>query len=204
MRHSNAQKYAQKHAPKLAAKRLKIYLGAMFCALILAGCQGLDLAQAPVAAVQLSGVWTVDEEASDDLRAFTRPPSERRRPKLSVQEEIRRIGLGSGLAFVVQDFQIIDAQQIVIEQDRDSMGVKHIPGTYRDVTWGDRERDIWRVQAGWQEMDLVIFSTAKGLRILERYQSVSPNRLRLALEVQADGVNRKLTRFFDRKRRAGR
>ena len=203
MRHSNAQKYAQKHAPKLAAKRLKIYLGAMFCALILAGCQGLDLAQAPVAAVQLSGVWTVDEEASDDLRAFTRPPSERRRPKLSVQEEIRRIGLGSGLAFVVQDFQIIDAQRIVIEQDRDSMGVKHIPGTYRDVTWGDRERDIWRVQAGWQEMDLVIFSTAKGLRILERYQLVNPNRLRLDLEVQADGVNRKLTRFFDRKRRAG-
>ena len=60
------------------------------------------------------------------------------------------------------------------------------------------------VQAGWQEMDLVIFSTAKGLRILERYQLVNPNRLRLDLEVQADGVNRKLTRFFDRKRRAGR
>lgn len=200
MRYSNGKKYA----PNSAVKLLKTYLGAMFCALILAGCQGLDLAQAPVAAVELSGVWTVDEEASDDLRAFTRSPSERRRPKLSVREEIRRIGLGSGLAFVVQDFQIIDAQQIMIEQDRYSMGVKHTPGTYRDVTWGDRERDIWRVQAGWQEMDLVIFSTAKGLRILERYQLVNPNRLRLALEVQADGVNRKLTRFFDRKRRAGR
>ena len=87
MQHSKAQKYA----PKPAAKRLKTYLGGMFCALILAGCQGLDLAQAPVAAVQLSGVWTVDEEASDDLRVFTRPPSERRRPKLSVQEEIRGI-----------------------------------------------------------------------------------------------------------------
>ena len=200
MRYSNGKKYA----PNSAVKLLKTYLGVMFCALILAGCQGLDLAQAPVAAVELSGVWTVDEEASDDLRAFTRSPSERRRPKLSVREEIRRIGLGSGLAFVVQDFQIIDAQQIMIEQDRYSMGVKHTPGTYRDVTWGDRERDIWRVQAGWQEMDLVIFSTAKGLRILERYQLVNPNRLRLVLEVQADGVKRKLTRFFDRKRRAGR
>ena len=163
------------------------------------GCQGLDLAQTPLKSIRLSGIWVVDAGASDDLRAFTLPPSERRRPKLSVREEIRRIGLGSGLAFVVQDFQIIDANQIVIEQGRNSMGVKHIPGTYRDVTWGDRERDIWRIQAGWQETDLVIFSTAKGLRVLERYQLVNQNRLRLDLDVQADGVNRKLTRFFDRK-----
>lgn len=192
-----------KNSPKKAAEILKTYLSAFFFALLMMGCQGLDLAKTPIAAVQLSGTWALDNGVSDDLRAFTRPPSERRRPKLSVQEEIRRIGLGSGLAFVVQDFQIIDAKRIVIEQDRDSMGVKHIPGTYRDITWGDRERNIWRVQAGWQEKDLVIFSTAKGLRILERYRLVSPNRLRLDLEVQADGVKRNLTRFFDRKRSAG-
>ena len=184
---------------KTEAKTLKISICTVFFALSMMGCQGLDLAQAPLKSIQLSGIWVVDAGASDDLRAFTRPPSERRRPKLSVREEIRRIGLGSGLAFVVQDFQIIDANQIVIEQGRNSMGVKHIPGTYRDVTWGDRERDIWRIQAGWQETDLVIFSTAKGLRVLERYQLVNQNRLRLDLDVQADGVNRKLTRFFDRK-----
>jgi len=191
MRHCKGQ--------KTEAKTLKISICAVFFALSMMGCQGLDLAQTPLKSVQLSGIWVVDAGASDDLRAFTRPPSERRRPKLSVREEIRRIGLGSGLAFVVQDFQIIDANQIVIEQGRNSMGVKHIPGTYRDVTWGDRERDIWRIQAGWQETDLVIFSTAKGLRVLERYQLVNQNRLRLDLDVQADGVNRKLTRFFDRK-----
>jgi len=191
MRHCKGQ--------KTEAKTLKIPICAVFFALSMMGCQGLDLAQTPLKSVQLSGIWVVDAGASDDLRAFTRPPSERRRPKLSVREEIRRIGLGSGLAFVVQDFQIIDANQIVIEQGRNSMGVKHIPGTYRDVTWGDRERDIWRIQAGWQETDLVIFSTAKGLRVLERYQLVNQNRLRLDLDVQADGVNRKLTRFFDRK-----
>ena len=191
MRHCKGQ--------KTEAKTLKIPICAVFFALSMMGCQGLDLAQTPLKSVQLSGIWVVDAGASDDLRAFTRPPSERRRPKLSVREEIRRIGLGSGLAFVVQDFQIIDANQIVIEQGRNSMGVKHIPGTYRDVTWGDRERDIWRIQAGWQETDLVIFSTAKGLRVLERYQLVNRNRLRLDLDVQADGVNRKLTRFFDRK-----
>ncbi len=191
MRHCKGQ--------KTEAKTLKNSICAVFFALSMMGCQGLDLAQTPLKSVQLSGIWVVDAGASDDLRAFTRPPSERRRPKLSVREEIRRIGLGSGLAFVVQDFQIIDANQIVIEQGRNSMGVKHIPGTYRDVTWGDRERDIWRIQAGWQETDLVIFSTAKGLRVLERYQLVNQNRLRLDLDVQADGVNRKLTRFFDRK-----
>jgi hypothetical protein len=184
---------------KTEAKTLKISICTVFFALSMMGCQGLDLAQTPLKSIQLSGIWVVDAGASDDLRAFTRPPSERRRPKLSVREEIRRIGLGSGLAFVVQDFQIIDANQIVIEQGRNSMGVKHIPGTYRDVTWGDRERNIWRIQAGWQETDLVIFSTAKGLRVLERYQLVNQNRLRLDLDVQADGVNRKLTRFFDRK-----
>ena len=191
MRHCKGQ--------KTEAKTLKNSICAVFFALSMMGCQGLDLAQTPLKSIQLSGIWVVDAGASDDLRAFTRPPSERRRPKLSVREEIRRIGLGSGLAFVVQDFQIIDANQIVIEQGRNSMGVKHIPGTYRDVTWGDRERDIWRIQAGWQETDLVIFSTAKGLRVLERYQLVNQNRLRLDLDVQADGVNRKLTRFFDRK-----
>jgi hypothetical protein len=191
MRHCKGQ--------KTEVKTLKISICAVFFALSMMGCQGLDLAQTPLKSIQLSGIWVVDAGASDDLRAFTRPPSERRRPKLSVREEIRRIGLGSGLAFVVQDFQIIDANQIVIEQGRNSMGVKHIPGTYRDVTWGDRERDIWRIQAGWQETDLVIFSTAKGLRVLERYQLVNQNRLRLDLDVQADGVNRKLTRFFDRK-----
>ena len=191
MRHCKGQ--------KTEAKTLKIPICAVFFALSMMGCQGLDLAQTPLKSVQLSGIWVVDAGASDDLRAFTRPPSERRRPKLSVREEIRRIGLGSGLAFVVQDFQIIDANQIVIEQGRNSMGVKHIPGTYRDVTWGDRERDIWRIQAGWQETDLVIFSTAKGLRVLERYQLVNRNRLRLDLDVQADGGNRNLTRFFDRK-----
>ena len=195
MRHNKVQKKEQ----KTAAKALKTAIGTAFFALLMVGCQGLDLAESPVKSIQLSGIWTVDAGASDDLRAFTRPPSERRTPKLSVREEIRRIGLGSGLAFVVQDFQIIDANQIVIEQGRNSMGVKHIPGTYRDVTWGDRERDIWRIQAGWQETDLVIFSTAKGLRVLERYQLVNQNRLRLDLDVQADGVNRKLTRFFDRK-----
>ena len=180
---------------------IRTALAGLVVAVLLAGCQGIDLAQTPVTSVELSGVWTVDAMASDDLRAFTRAPSERRRrTKLSVQDEIRRIGLGSGLAFVVQGFQIINANQIVIEQSRDSMGVKHLPGTYRDVTWGDRERDIWRVQAGWQEMDLVIFSTAKGLRVLERYRLVGPNRLKLDLEVQADGVKRQLTRFFDRKR----
>ena len=196
------QNNVPKNSSKKAAEIPKTYLGAFFCSLLMMGCQGLDLAQAPIVAVQLSGSWALDDGASDDLRAFTRPPSERRRPKLSVQEEIRRIGLGSGLAFVVQYFQIIDAKRIVIEQNRDSMGVKHTPGTYRDVTWGDRERNIWRVQAGWQEKDLVIFSTAKRLRILERYRLVNPNRLRLDLEVQADGVKRNLTRFFDRKRLA--
>tara|TARA_B110000967_G_scaffold203734_1_gene244932 strand:+ start:1777 stop:2355 length:579 start_codon:yes stop_codon:yes gene_type:complete len=185
---------------KFAAKRLRIYISAALLAVLMMGCKGLDLTQNPAAVVPLSGAWHVDASASDDLRAFTRAPTERRRAKLSVREEIRRIGLGSGLAFVVQGFQVIDADQMIIEQSGDSMGVKYIPGTYRDVTWGDRERDIWRVQAGWQERDLVIYSTAKGLRVLERYQLVNPQRLRLDIEVQADGTNRKLTRFFDRKR----
>ncbi len=51
------------------------------------------------------------------------------------EDEIRRIGLGSGLAFVVQGFQVIDANQIVIEQSRDSMGVKHLP-------WYLQRRDL--------------------------------------------------------------
>jgi hypothetical protein len=176
------------------------FLAAILTVFFLSGCQSIDLEQKPVREVQLSGMWTVDQNVSQDLENFTKAPSDRPGAKLSVREEIRRIGMGSGFAFVVQGFQVISANKMIIEQDNTSMGVNYDPGTYRDVTWGDRDRDIWRIRAGWQEADLVILSVAQNLRVLERYRLVQRNRMQVRIEVQADGVKRELTRFFDRKK----
>ena len=50
---------------------IRTALAGLVVAVLLTGCQGIDLAQTPVTSVELSGVWTVDAMASDDLRAYT-------------------------------------------------------------------------------------------------------------------------------------
>jgi hypothetical protein len=101
------------------------------------GCANLELASAPTTVVPLSGVWLVDNTSSDDIAEAMRPD---KRPlsknRLSTRSEIERIRRGSGLAIVADGFQVLEANRIEIELGDDSMGVQHLPGVYRDVSWG--------------------------------------------------------------------
>ncbi len=171
---------------------------AILLILQLGACSGLQLGSSPTRSVPLSGVWVIDTEASDDVNAAMKPDVRRGDDRLSARAEIQRIRRGSGLAFVAYDFQVLEAQRMTIELAQDSMGVKHEPGVYRDVSWGKRERGIWEVQAGWEEDVLVVASKTNGIGVIERYRLLSLNCLQVALDIRADGKKRQIQRYFRR------
>jgi hypothetical protein len=166
------------------------------------GCGGLRLDAAPSRDVPLTGTWVVDSAASDDVGSAMRPDAKfgDRRQRMSTAAEIQRIRRGSGLAYVAHDFQVLDAKRMRIELDSDSMGIQHYPGIYRDVTWGIRERGIWKVQAGWDNDVLVVASKTRGINVLERYQLQGRSRLLVSLDIEADGNVRSISRSFQRRR----
>lgn len=173
---------------------------ALLVFLYLGGCGGLQLESSPSRSIPLSGTWLVDTASSDDVSSAMRPDGRRGDDRLSTRAEIERIRRGSGLAFVAYDFQVLEARRMIIELAEDSMGVKHEPGVYRDVSWGERERGIWEVQAGWEEDVLVVASRTNGISVVERYQLLAPNRLQVTLHIRADGNKRQVQRYFRRQR----
>lgn len=74
-------------------------------------------------------------------------------------------GMPSG--FMAQDFPLLVAREMRIEQDARSMGIEYARGSYRDVTWGERRRGVWEVRAGWNEGELHIYSTASDISAAE-------------------------------------
>ena len=94
---------------------------------------------------------------------------------------------------------MLDATEMRIEQDSTSMGIRYGEDTYRDVSWGERERDFWSVRAGWQDGSLVIRSTrggTKGTEILVLEEA--GKRLRITVRVQTEGEDVRAVRVFDR------
>ena len=167
-------------------------------AMIMAGCAGLNLELTPTQPINLSGTWQLDTAASDSADGLKGRPSRRLERNETVRDEIQRISRGSGLEFIAQDFQVLKAKRLKIEQGSDSMGVQHWPGVYRDVTWGQRERGLWRVYAGWERNDLLIQSTTRDMRVLERYQLINNTQLRVQITVRADGQTKELQRLYRR------
>ena len=175
------------------------YLALVLLVTCVIGCSNLKLASKPTTAVPLSGVWLIDATASDDIAGAMRPDKQLLgKGRLSTRSEIERIRRGSGLAIVADGFQILDANTIEIEVGSDSMGVQHRPGVYRDVSWGIKERGIWRIHAGWEENVLVIASKTNGIDVLERYQLVDNDQLMVRLDIQADGNKRAIALVFRR------
>ena len=166
----------------------------------LGACSGLQLDSSPSLSIPLSGTWLVDTASSDDVNSAMRPDGLRGDDRLTTRAEIERIRRGSGLAFVASDFQVLEARRMIIELAGDSMGVKHEPGVYRDVSWGERERGIWEVQAGWEENVLVVASNTNGISVVERYQLLAPKQLRVTMHIRADGNKRQVQRYFRRQR----
>ena len=178
-----------------------VYLSRLTTALLalawLAGCTSLS--EVPPPGLDLSGEWVVDEAASD-------PPPDvdaiRRREDRRVARGRQTDPTASG-AFVAQDFPVLAATRLVIEQDRESMGVYYFRGddsNYLDFTWGERERDFWQVRTGWQEGDLVILSERGGVEGTERFSlEQAGQRLRVRVAVDTGGEKVRSERVFDRR-----
>ena len=185
--------------PNSARQRHRIaWLAMLIGAVIAGGCGGINLEPKPAQPTNLSGTWQLDTAASDSADGLNGRPSRRLERNETVRDEIQRISRGSGLVFIAQDFQVLKAKRLKIEQGSDSMGVQHWPGVYRDVTWGQRERGLWRVYAGWERNDLLIQSTTKDMWVLERYQLINNTQLRVQITVRADGQTKELQRLYRR------
>ena len=183
-------------------------LAALFVLFTLAtgGCGGIELSEVNSGGVVFSGEWLIDRENSDASPNFRRaarsgelsgdfePP---RREDGRISRRFRT-GTGSGISFVAHDFQILNAEKMVIEQSSDSMGVRYTPGVYRDISWGERQRGLWKAYAGWEGEQVVVLSNAPDLKVLERFTLLSANRLLVQVEVDADGENYTVSRYFNR------
>ena len=147
------------------------------------------------AGFDLSGEWVLDQQASDaapDLDAIR-------------EREDRELVRGKpasaadSAAFVVQDFPVLAATRLRIEQHADSMGVEYDQRIYRDVSWGDRTRDLWTVRAGWKEGRLVIRATRGAIRGEEILSLENDGqRLRIAVSIHAGGEHVYAVRVYRR------
>jgi hypothetical protein len=142
----------------------------------------LNLETRPPENFDLTGTWLLVEDASGSP-----PPQRRLRSR------------GGMLAFVTGDFPVLRANEMRIEQSRDSMGIRYDGGDYRDVSWGIRERRLWEVRAGWHEGRLIILSTADDAQARETL-TLSEDRQQLEVEVRIDssGNDVHVTRVFRR------
>ena len=145
---------------------------------------------------ELTGDWVLDEDSSDappDIDAI------RRREDRDVIRG-RQSDASASAAFAVQDFPVLTATRLEIEQDDESMGIRYDGVVYRDITWGRRERDLWTVHAGWQEDDLVIRSVRGRTRGRETF-ALSPNgaRLRVTVSIETDGEDVRSVRVYRRR-----
>lgn len=167
---------------------------AMIMVLALVGCTPLDVRVPP--GFDLSGEWVLDETASDaplDLDAI------RLREDRNVVRG-RQTDAAASAAFVVQDFPVLSAKRLRIEQSVDSVGIRYDDAIYRDVSWGLRERDFWQVRAGWEEGALVVRSSRGEVKGVERFTlSEAHSRLRVAVRVDTAAEDVYAVRFFRRR-----
>ena len=162
-----------------------------------AGCGSVPLDTEAPTRFDLNGHWVLHPGLSD-------PPPDGRRLQAESDRgflEGRRLGGGGGgmLAFVVEDFPVLKSKSMVIEQDQRSMGIRYENGAYRDVSWGERKRGLWRVSAGWLEGSLVIASKAADATARETLRlSEDGRRMTVAVEVKSGGSSLSAVRTFDR------
>ena len=163
---------------------------------VLCACSGQNLDYAAPAGFDLSGTWVLNEYLSEA------PPTAaeiRRREDEQVLRGQRRSATTSS-AFLVQDFPVLGVDRMVIEQNRDSMGIEYGNGVYRDVSWGRRERNYWDVHAGWEEDTLYIRSDRRGIDGIEAMTlEEGGKRLRVVVSVESAGQAVRVDRVFERR-----
>lgn len=160
-----------------SAARLRRALVVLLGALVVAGCGQVPLEDSAPEQFDLSGHWVQADEQRESAGRSAR-------------------GMESG--FMAQDFPLLVAREMRIEQDARSMGIEYARGSYRDITWGERRRGVWEVRAGWNEGALHIYSTASDISAAEIWQlSADGQRLDISISVRGHR-DRKFHRVFRR------
>jgi hypothetical protein len=149
---------------------------------LVAACGGVPLQPTAPQDFDLSGSWRLIPGASGS------PPSPQR---------LR--ARGGMIAFVTEDFPVLWADALLIEQNPGSMGIYYDGRNYRDVSWGTRRRGLWEVTAGWSEGSLIILSKARDANARESL-TLSPDgqRLRVDIEVRSGSETVAVNRVFGR------
>jgi len=142
---------------------------------LLGACGGPSLDPVAPSGFNLEGQWELVRDASGaapDARQFK--PN-----RTGARRELARGG-------VARDFPVLSSSSMRIEQNPDSMGVSYASGDYRDITWGVRERGMWKINAGWVNDELHIISKAHDSQATE-IMRLSPdgNTLTVSIEVNA-------------------
>ena len=167
--------------------------------LSLTSCSALDLDQRKPEEIDFSGHWVLNLLLSEGVIENSSSRN-RVRPTDQIRTEgVANVDLLDPFVFVSHDFHIIDAVSLTIELDPVSAGLSYQPGTYRDVSFGERRRGLWNIYAGWDGDDLVILSRANNLQVMERMSLVNPKRLRVIVGIQAEKEKRDFVKVFDRK-----
>ena len=166
-----------------------------FVLALVTGCESLSLA-IPVG-FDLTGEWLLDASSSDsapDTKAI------RRAEDMDIARGKQK-NVNASAAFVVQDFPVVAAERLVIEQNNDSLGIRYSNGTYRDVTWGRTQRNFWQIEAGWSNGVLVILSRRDDITGREEMRlEAAGSRLLVTVDVKTEGRDVRLQRVYMRGR----
>ncbi len=180
---------------RLADFRARAFTGAVFAVALLPGlwaCTSVDT-NVP-RSFDLTGEWVLDAEASDpspDVDLI------RRREDRDVVRG-RQADAAASATFAVQDFPFLTATRLVIEQDEKSMGIRYDGVVYRDITWGERMRDLWKVRAGWADSGLVIRSK-RGRTQGKEELALASGRLRVTISIDTAGQDIRTVRVYERR-----
>ena len=157
----------------------------------LTACTSLDTSVPQ--SFDLTGEWVLDAEASD-------PPPDvdaiRRREDHDVVRG-RQSDAAASAAFAVQDYPFLTATSLAIEQDEKSMGIRYDGVVYRDITWGERTRDLWTVRAGWAD-DVLVIRSKRGRTQGTEELTLDRGRLRVAINIETAGRDIRTVRIYER------
>ena len=121
--------------------------------LCLTSCSALDLDQRKPEEIDFSGHWVLNLLLSEGATENSTSSK-----IVRAADQIRTEGMASAdlldpFAFVSHDFHIVDALSLTVELDPVSAGLSYQPGTYRDVSFGERRRGLWDIYSGWDGDD---------------------------------------------------
>ncbi len=164
----------------------------------LGGCGSTPLDPEAPTEFDLNGHWVINRALSDPPpdEGRLRAEADRALVEMGRPGQRRRTGM---LAFVAADFPVLASKSMIIEQDPQSMGIRYASGAYRDVSWGQRRRGLWEVNAGWTEAGLVIASRADDASATETLRLREDGRqLAINVEIKSGGDALSAVRVFDR------